>query len=115
MMKFRVWDKSEKKFFHKGISIDIETGDVIDDCGIINKDRVIVHQFTGLKDKNGNNIFEGDILRNSMGDVSVVEQNMEMNCGCCGYIYGWEFPESLSENCEIIGNVCENEEIIEKQ
>ena len=73
-IKFRAWNKKQKKMFQvERIDFDFDTGNRIETVDIIPENpqddhpsrsihSVELMQFTGLKDRFGNEIYEGDII-----------------------------------------------------
>lgn len=88
-------------------------------------------QFTGLKDKNGKEIYEGDLLSH-FGKTYEVKwdekmaafqtQNIKDNVDCDFFNWGNtpslqtkdvpQFGEQDGANCEVIGNIWENPELL---
>ena len=117
-IKFRIFNKKIKSY------IDIHSSAImIDELNNLN-DNLIVEQFTGLHDKNGKEIYEGDIL--NVGEYLVceivyVDKNVEdygdeIHCAFHAkvYIHNKTIPldSYLKNNCEIIGNIHENPELL---
>ena len=73
----------------------------------------VLSEYTGLKDKNGNGVFEGDIVRFTDGDIGEIFWDARDLCWSArtpdGYIYALE--EDIE--CEIIGNIYENADLLE--
>jgi uncharacterized phage protein (TIGR01671 family) len=118
-IKFRAWNG--KAMEHGGFSISPSNGRIIDSCIISKvKDDSPLMQYTGLKDKNGVEIYEGDILR---GEYVVPEEHLILfmsvefitGCFCIRDKFGSTNPlHEDNETTEVIGNIYENPELLEK-
>jgi len=126
IIKFRCWDEEQKIMWpyavpllataYNGGAINVSK----DSDGSFNQfvnGKLL--QFIGITDKDGKEIYDGDVVIDDFENQSVVMFSVEDvgSCGCC-------YPEftgsgfiakgiSLSE-CKIIGNIFENPGLLEK-
>jgi len=113
-IKFRVWDKSSKRMYGwESVKRDADFDDIVDSYGNW-------MQYTGLHDKNGKEIYEGDIVRQrrlSCKEGKIVDYLVGFN----HYMFTAKDKEHEISLCsivpcaelEVIGNVHENHELLE--
>ena len=90
-----------------------------------------VGQYTGLTDKNGKKIFEGDIVtyEDAEADYEGYHDNVFLNCGEVE-ISAWDgicftsrqtvemsdlYKSETTVNCEVIGNIYDNPELLRSE
>lgn len=114
-IKFRAWDKTNNRFVFARLEKDgWHIVDDIRNCGELSD----WEQYTGLKDKNGKEIWEGDIVKfgAQLGSVAEVKWLIKN----AGFLvkdkwgdWQWLYDVVASTNCEIIGNIYENPDLLE--
>ena len=121
--KYRAWDSVEKKFVEhffitdNGLICNMEKPTSDSKLLIpIEKSELILMQSTGLVDKNGKEIFEGDILGTKDGLLNgVIEYRSDLGMWTNSLIRYNNFERlcNVATSREIIGNVYENRELLE--
>lgn len=123
--KFRAWDRLTGKMFPVGIidcsiqAVYIEEPNGLDGCR--NFDEIELMQSTGLKDENGKEVFEGDIIKDSEDFIAQVVYDKEYAGFGLNY-QPFDLTEGLSvtfeelkneyqNTFEIIGNIYEKSRI----
>ena len=130
--RYRVWVKTEKRivFSDDILSIDYENKEIVtqqvyfvnglpDDRDIYcyDFDEIELMQSTGLKDKNGKEIFEGDIVKMAKDVYS--EPTYYEVVRHRGGAYRLESKQHGCElwlrhtDCEVVGNIYKNPELLE--
>ena len=116
-IKFRVWDKINKDMFNVE-SINFQERRVYKDTvSYRNFEAIDLMQYTGLKDKNNKEIYEGDILFESFGEryYKVVFENGSFRAEFKGDFeeYSFDLIDVVAQSCEVIGNIHENSKLME--
>ena len=112
-IKFRAWDGERMKVVTAIGWIDTEVDYISTPKASAPADNFVLMQFTGLLDKNGKEIYEGDILRinnNLIEEVKWVdEDNWHGDCVVTGFV---NHKAIYHKGPEIIGNIYEHPELL---
>jgi uncharacterized phage protein (TIGR01671 family) len=136
-IRFRSWDKIRKEMLYSDTQKDFDKmlihWDFINgwsatrakDRFVLSNANAVLMQYTGLKDKNGKEIYEGDIVKAFYDKKYPFHYKIVFNQKIACY---WAEPIQLNhavtttkplydiieifENCEVIGNLYENPELL---
>ena len=126
-IKFRFWDKKENKWLLGyelpslgGFSMIGEVMMMGEYASLLSSyfpDRledIVLMQFTGLKDKNGKEIYEGDIVNDLItGRVGIVKFNHGAFVITYKEISNWKpVNRGGAVSVEVVGNIYENPELL---
>ena len=105
-IKFRAWNPELNK-----MSKPFSFGQILNfwdtNFKSLEPNKEIVMQFTGLHDKNGKEIYEGDIVTDGVGKYKIV-----YDLKLAGYQPYCIFRDEPENYCEVIGNVFENADLV---
>lgn len=106
-IKFRAWDKKFKKMVGlKGVQDFFS----IRSDGLPSNDNYELMQYTGLKDKNGKEIYEGDIVKDKYGLKIVYFSKGAFYLQDHDVLY---WLHDYNFYIEVIGTIYENPELLE--
>ncbi len=118
-IKFRVWDKDNNKMLHYDNDIVpcLTLNGVLQDCSKEVSSNVSykyeLMQYTGLRDKNGVEIYEGDIIEFEYfhnNELSIVKEEVVFSMGQFS-IYGDPLRD-YNHNCIVVGNIYADKELL---
>ena len=132
-IKFRAWDKEGNRMMRWVDQIHWGNGSVIESIAQTTPleshkrkgDDIVLMQFTGLKDKNGKEIYEGDVVDLPITDTcagggccSKWIEGKDGNSGHMRRVVEWDAPNfyinphGSNSKVEVIGNIYENPELL---
>lgn len=125
--KFRAWDSSKKEMFtdtfaitESGQVVVVEQESVASPPDYVFVEHLVIMQSTGLVDKEGTEVFEGDILHHQIQTeytfiVKYDKDNARWYGDGLSRTYRIDLMKHFMQYYKIIGNIYENPELLEVQ
>ncbi|HCU6971436.1 TPA: hypothetical protein O4561_002418 [Staphylococcus aureus] len=124
MPKFKAWDK-DKKVMSIIDEIDFNSGYILISTGYKSFDEVKLLQYTGLKDKNNTEIYDGDIAEfkyphdKRFKEIGIITHSAEKACFVIKMIRDtvqeFELYRGVANSyLKVIGNKFDNPELLEE-
>jgi hypothetical protein len=124
-IKFRAWDKDFKRWTNYSIADDLPRFyDKHTGCWKTDKEgkRFVLSQYTGLKDKNNREIYEGDVIKaisfaRWIGVVEYSDENQAFIFDDLDKKYRGKstvFMNQFDDGFEILGNIYENPKLLKE-
>lgn len=136
-IKFRAWDRGDKTFRNVrsmantllskvGIDLNqyiytVETNSSVKWGKLLHSSELILTQYTGLKDKSGVEIYEGDIIYRNSTDEKLEVVFSKIGCWSFEnkdfryYTTNMNIKNQSLSTCEVIGNIFENPELLKNE
>lgn len=125
-IKFRVWIADYKKMIYPDGLLELSGNEgyghleqqFLGECYEYTNDETIfpLMQYTGLKDRNGKEIYEGDVVELPILDITTME-NIIAQVEFRAPIFitrNKNRAELLDSKCKVTGNIYENPEVLKK-
>ena len=109
-IKFRAWNGGQPKaILEWNFILKLPMNEIF---GEMKPEKLVLMQYTGLKDKNGKEIYENDLIMQQDYKKPLEIYFCEHCTGFRARLNGYGNNEIIKDDCEIIGNIYENPNLL---